>query len=319
MSEPKNLDVEGAHRLTTAAIDAVGEVVRDQRDAVRLVLAALMAQGHVLVEDVPGVGKTTLARAVARALGCDFSRIQFTSDMLPNDVLGVQVHDPETGGFRFKPGPIFSHLVLADEINRAPPKTQSAMLEAMAERRITVDETTHGLPDIFSVIATQNPVEHHGAYPLPESQLDRFAIRLSLGYPDTASERALLMAGGGPEASLEDLDPVADPDRVRGLQRLAAQVTLSEPVADYILALVQATRDHSEVLLGASPRSSVQFADLARGWALIEGRRFVLPDDVQTLAPYVLAHRLVLGGGSAQRGALEAVVADVVASTAVPR
>ena len=282
---------------------ALGAAIRGKPEVVRLSLVCLLARGHLLIEDVPGVGKTTLARAVARALGDSFSRIQFTADMLPSDVLGVQVLDSARGTFDFKPGPLFAQVVLADEINRASPKTQSATLEAMGEGAVTVDDQTYRLPQPFVVIATQNPVEHHGAYPLPESQLDRFAVSLSLGYPDAEHELALLDRPGAPERRLQEIRPSLPPAVITALQQACDDVRLARPVATYLLAIVSATREHPDVLLGCSPRGSLQLAAVARAWAFMEGRDYVLPDDVKSLAAPVLAHRIVAGGGAGRAAA----------------
>lgn len=303
------------------AMARVGRVIRGHDDAIRLIAAAILARGHVLLEDVPGVGKTTLARAVARAFGCTFSRIQFTADLLPSDVLGVQVLDPREGTLRFKKGPIFAHLVLADEINRASPKTQSALLEAMADRQVTIDDETFPLEPPFSVLATQNPVEHHGAYPLPESQLDRFLVRLRLGYPPGEKERALIMSHQGVEPALAEVEPALDPARVQALQDEVTRVRIDEKVAGYLLALVEATRNHPEVALGCSPRGSLAWAQLARAMALLDGRAYVVPDDVKSVAEAVLVHRLHIRGapeGGARLKA-QAVVGEILEETPVPR
>lgn len=299
----------------------IAGVVRGQEEAIRLLVASVLARGHVLLEDVPGVGKTTLARAAARAFGCRFSRIQFTADLLPGDILGVQVLDPGSGQLRFRPGPLFAHLVLADEVNRASPKTQSALLEAMADRQITIDDRSYPLEAPFAVIATQNPVEHHGAYPLPESQLDRFMVRLRLGYPPALDERSLLMNEGSGEAALSELRPALDPMRVRSLQARVERVHLSAPVADYLLALVRATRSHGEVELGCSPRGALAWAALARSLALLAGRDHVLPDDVKEVAHPVLAHRLSVRGATEANARLqaEAIVDEILACTPAPR
>lgn len=303
------------------AVHAVGQVLLGHDDVVRIALAALVGRGHILFEDVPGVGKTTLARALARVLGVSFARVQFTADMLPSDVLGVQVLDPTAGELRFRHGPIFAELVLADEINRASPKTQSAMLEAMAERRVTIDDQSHELASVFTVIATQNPLEHHGAYPLPESQLDRFMVRLSLGYPPEAAELALVQRPRAPEAVMQSLPQLIDAAGLAAVQAAADDVLIAEPVARYLIALVQATRVHADVVVGGSPRASMAFATLARAWALVHGRTFVLPDDVRFLAPSVLAHRLVVAGssGAPARDAARAVIDDALARVPVPR
>jgi MoxR-like ATPase len=305
-------------RLIDEAVAAVAGVLHGHEPLIRVVFAAVLGRGHILLEDVPGVGKTTLARAVARTLGDSFARVQFTADMLPSDVLGTQVLVAE-GRFEFKPGPLFAQVVLLDEINRASPKTQSATLEAMAEGAVTIDLQTYPLPAPFLVIATQNPVEHHGAYPLPESQLDRFAVGLTLGYPDAAVERALLLRPDVPEHNLAGLAPLLPPARLLALQALVDQVRLAEPVADYLLAIVRATREHENILLGCSPRGALLFAAACRATAFMAGRDYVLPDDVKALASVVLAHRLVAGSASHSRIETRAVVAEIVESVPAPR
>ncbi|OGQ92134.1 MAG: hypothetical protein A2289_04960 [Deltaproteobacteria bacterium RIFOXYA12_FULL_58_15] len=302
-------------------VGKVAGVLRGNEEVVRLLIAAIIARGHVLIEDVPGVGKTTLARAAAKVLGCSFARVQFTADMLPADVLGVHVlHD---GDFVFKKGPIFAQLVLADEVNRASPKTQSAMLEAMSERQVTVDDQTFVLDDIFTVLATQNPVEHHGAYPLPESQLDRFMVRLTIGYPPPHEEKALLTepVGKSPARILDELQPVLGPRQVMAIADLAAKVEIADPVAEYLLALVRATREHTDILMGCSPRGSMALAALCRAWAFLAGRSYVLPDDVKQLAPTVLVHRIVATGGAAAGTRTRAltVIEEIIAQVPAPR
>ena len=308
--------------MAQAALEAVATCVRGKPQVIEAVMATVLARGHVLLEDVPGVGKTTLARAVARALGCDFQRIQFTSDLLPSDVVGVQVLDPQTGTLRFRKGPILAHLVLDDEINRASPKTQSALLEAMSDRQISVDNETHVLESPFSVIATQNPIEHHGAYPLPESQLDRFMVTLHMGYPPSDDERALLMDHHSANNALTAVATVLDPAGLRALQEQVQNVTLGPKVADYLLALVQQTRDHPEIHLGCSPRGALSWARLARAVAFLDGRDFVVPDDVKRFAGEVLVHRIALEktqAGAAARLRAQAIVDDIVATVSVPR
>lgn len=311
---------EQGRRLLAEASDAVASVLHGQPDVIRLVFAAVLGRGHVLLEDVPGVGKTTLAKAVAKTLGDSFSRVQFTADMLPSDVIGVQVFDREQGRFELKPGPLFAQVVLLDEINRASPKTQSATLEAMAESCVTIDDQTYPLPEPFVVIATQNPVEHHGAYPLPENQLDRFAVSVSLGYPGPAVERELMLRPHVPERNLAGLETLLPPARLKSLQGLVDEVAMAESVADYLLALVQATREHADCLLGCSVRGALLFASVARAHAFITGRDFVLPDDIKSLAVPVLAHRLVVGSAaSATRHEARAVVNGILDSVPAPR
>ncbi len=299
---------------------SVLQVVRGNPTAVRLSLAAILARGHLLLEDVPGVGKTTLARALARVLGVSFARVQFTADLLPSDLVGVPILDPREGTLRFKKGPLFTNVVLADEINRASPKTQSALLEAMADRSVSVDDVTHELPRPFHVLATQNPVEHHGAYPLPESQLDRFIACLSLGYPPAADERALIVENRTSEGGLADLVPLLDAHVLAEAQAVVAKVVLNDVVAGYLLGVVEATRKHPEVELPCSPRGSLAWASLARARAWLDGRAFVVPDDVKATAHAVLAHRLGIRGAVTQsRKRANAVVDDVLGSIAVPR
>ena len=306
----------------SAAIEAVATVLKGNNQAIELSMAALLARGHVLLEDVPGVGKTTLARAIAKVLGSSFSRIQFTSDLLPSDVLGIQVLDQGRGTFAFKRGPVFAQVVLADEINRASPKTQSAMLEAMADRQVTIDDQTYQLEAPFIVLATQNPTEHHGAYPLPESQLDRFLVCTGLGYPPAADERALLLSPRSPETAMQQLQPLFDPARVVQAQECVDGVVLSPAIADYILALVQTTRVHPDIVLGCSPRGALAFAAASRAWAFIRGRDYVIPDDVKAIAASVLAHRIMVSGA---RGASRArhqavtVIDELVSQVPVPR
>lgn len=274
-----------------ACLQQLGQVLLGKDAVLRQALACLLARGHLLIEDLPGMGKTVLAHALARVLGLSFSRIQFTSDMLPADILGGSVFERDTGDFRFQPGPIFAQVVLADEVNRATPKTQSALLEAMEEHQVTSDGVSRGLPQPFFVIATQNPVSQAGTYPLPESQLDRFLMKVAIGYPDAAAERALIR-GEDRRALLRSLPPVLDAERLQRLQQQAASVQLSESLLDYVQQLVAATRTDVAYAWGVSPRATLALVRAAQAWALLEGRGYVVPDDVQAIVPPVLEHRL---------------------------
>ena len=309
--------------LRTAFLDvekAALTVVRGNPAAVRMALCTVLARGHLLLEDVPGVGKTTLARALAKALGVGFGRVQFTADLLPSDVVGIPILDPKEGVLRFKKGPLFNNIVLADEINRASPKTQSALLEAMADRSVSVDETTWALPQPFHVLATQNPVEHHGAYPLPESQLDRFLVCISLGYPPLEDERNLLVQNITSEDGLATVEAVVDIERLLAAQSAVAAIGLNDVVAGYLMAIVEATRRHPEVELPCSPRGSLAWASLCRARAFMEGRSFVLPDDVKHTAGAVLGHRLGLRGAVSQsRERALALVEDLLNQVPAPR
>jgi MoxR-like ATPase len=295
----------------------VATVVKGKPEVIRLAVVCLLAKGHLLVEDVPGVGKTTLAQSLARSLGLDFQRIQFTSDLLPSDILGVSIFRQTREDFEFVAGPIFSHVVLADEINRASPKTQSALLEAMSERQVSVDRERHDLPQPFIVLATQNPLEYVGTFPLPESQLDRFMMSLRLGYPERDKERELLLSGGV-EGVLDDLEPVVSRAEVLDLQERASRVLVAEKLADYILSIVEATRDPSSFLLGVSTRGAQNLYRATQAMALCEGRPFAIPDDVQRVAVPILAHRVLLkNGGSGLASGSEAIL-RVLDSTSVP-
>ena len=282
-------------------------------------LTCLLARGHALIEDVPGVGKTVLATSLARSIDASFSRLQFTPDMLPADVLGVSVFNRDTSEFTFKPGPIFANVVLADEINRAAPRTQSALLEAMNESTVTMDGITHGLPDPFMVIATQNPYEFHGTYPLPENQLDRFLMLIELGYPDAETEARVLSTRPATNA-LGELEAVIHADDVLALQERVQRVTIAEPLTDYIVALARATREHSEVRLGLSTRGSLALAAAARATALLDGRDYCTPEDVLCNVRSVVAHRVVLNHQSASQtdGTLRAVFDELTRSVPSP-
>lgn len=270
----------------------IEKVFIGKKEVVRLALTAFFGEGHLLLDDVPGVGKTLLGQALARSLNATFSRIQFTSDLLPSDVVGGEVYRQKTQDFQFIPGPIFANIVLADEVNRTPPRTQSATLEAMSERQVSADGKTYALPDPFFVVATENPVEFEGVYPLPESQLDRFMMRLSVGYPDRESELTILDVCGKGNA-LASLKPVLSLEQVKEIREAVKDVKLDPAIANYLLDVVDATRASSELLVGASPRASLTFARAARSLALISGRDYVVPDDVKQVAVYVLAHRLI--------------------------
>jgi MoxR-like ATPase len=270
---------------------SLGAILRGKPDVVRLSVVCLLARGHLLIEDVPGVGKTTLAQALARSVSCSFHRLQFTSDMLPSDVLGVTIYNVHSEKFEFKPGPIFSNFLLADEINRTTPKTQSALLEAMNENQVTIDGQSHTLPRPFMVIATQNPVEHHGTYPLPESQLDRFLMRLRIGYPDTASERLILRDS---ERLPDVAAPTLSAEEVLRLQDSIHRVRVEESLVDYMLAIVDRTRNHESLVLGVSPRAAQALYRAVQALALVEGRDFAVPDDVKRLAVPTFAHRVVI-------------------------
>jgi MoxR-like ATPase len=290
-------------------------------EVVRLAIVALLARGHLLIEDVPGVGKTTLAQALAKSLGLTFQRIQFTSDLLPSDILGVSVFDPRKAEFEFKPGPIFANIILADEINRTTPKTQSSLLEAMNEAQVSLDHHTYRLPPPFMVLATQNPLEYQGTHPLPESQMDRFLLRIRIGYPDETHERRILRGAGS--AVLDRLEPVLSGEAVLDLQARVETVKVEESLLGYVMAIVQATRSHSALALGVSPRGSLALARAAQALALTEGRLYCVPDDVKQLAVPALAHRVILrthwdtaGGGSDDP---EVVIREILQEVPVPR
>jgi MoxR-like ATPase len=311
----------GQLRLIERAIETS---IRGKKEAVRMALVCLLARGHLLIEDVPGVGKTTLAQSLARSVDGSFHRLQFTSDMLPSDVLGVTIYNSHSEQFEFKPGPIFTNFLLADEINRTTPKTQSALLEAMNEQQISVEGKTLTLPDPFMVIATQNPAEHHGTYPLPESQLDRFLMRLRIGYPDLASERDIIRQ---PETRHGEATPrVLTREALLEIQELVKQVRVDEAIVDYMLAIVERTRTHEGLTLGVSPRGSQAYYRAVQAYAVLEDRAFAVPDDAKILAPKVFGHRVVpaarqalvsrRNGNSAAAG--ERIIEEILSGIAVP-
>lgn len=298
-----------SQRLLAHALETIGQVVLGKEQQVRLALACLLARGHLLIEDLPGVGKTTLAQVLAHVLGLDFKRVQFTADLLPADILGISIYQPDTRQFQFHRGPVFAQLVLADEINRATPKTQSALLEAMEERQVTTDGTTLRLPEPFFVIATQNPHHLIGTFPLPESQLDRFLMRIELGYPDRRAERALLK-GRDRRDMLSMLPRAMEPPTLLALQQQAAHVHVADALLDYMQALIAATRDNPAFAVGLSPRGGLALLHAARAWALLEGRDMVLPEDIQAVAPAVIGHR-VRYAAQARPEALQALLKAV--------
>ena len=304
--------------LAVRVRENIQKVIVGKDEVIDLALVAILCEGHILIEDVPGIGKTTLARSIAASLGCTFRRIQFTPDLLPSDVTGISYFNQKTQEFQFRPGPIISQVVLADEINRATPRTQSALLEAMQERQITVDGETYPLPRPFLVLATQNPIELEGTFPLPEAQVDRFLIKLPIGYPTEAEEHALLLRFARQDP-LEDLAPVVTPDDLLRVQEQVRDVRVEESVRGYVVDIVRATRGHQDIQLGVSPRGTLALYNCARALAAIRGRAYVLPDDVKLLAPYVLTHRVLISPATRLRGRrLADVLMDVIATVPVP-
>jgi len=305
-------------RLLQAAVEAV---IKGKPEAVRLAIVTMIAGGHLLIEDVPGVGKTTLAHSLARAIDCTFQRIQFTSDLLPSDVIGLSIFNQKTGAFEWKPGPVFANVVLADEINRTTPKTQSALLEAMAEKQITVEGATHQLPSPFIVLATQNPIEHHGTYPLPESQLDRFMLRLRIGYPDVAFEQEILRDREHRDP-LDELEPVMTASEVTALQKSVSEVSVDDALVEYLMRIVEATRSTEMLDLGVSPRGTLALFRAAQALALTEEREFCLPDDIKWLVIPVFAHRVVVStrfSSSLRRSEeSESVLREIMKTVSVP-
>jgi MoxR-like ATPase len=279
-------------KITDAIIAKTSEVILGKEQQIKLALACILAKGHLLIEDLPGMGKTTLAHTLAQVLGLQFQRVQFTSDLLPADVLGVSVYDRNTANFKFHPGPVFTNVLLADEINRATPKTQSALLEVMEEAQVTIDATTYTLPQPFFVIATQNPSTQIGTFALPESQLDRFLMRITINYPDAASERKLLQSNGGRE-KLAKLSPVIDAKQLLSLQSACHEIHVSDALLDYLQAILKYTRHSAQFNAGLSPRAGLSLKQCAQAWAMLEGRDHVIPEDIQVILPSVAGHRLV--------------------------
>ena len=308
--------VEDLHRVLTAVVDNVERMIVGKRRQVELAVTAMAGSGHVLIEDIPGVGKTSLVYALARSVACGFRRIQFTPDTMPSDITGFSVFNPKTGEFAFQPGAVMSNFILADEINRATPKTQASLLEIMEESQVTVDSHTYRLEQPFMVLATQNPVEYLGTYPLPEAQIDRFSLRISMGYPGREEEIRILPMD---REARQSLGPVAAPEDILAARRAAAEVRVADALRGYIVDIAAATRSHPDVELGASPRGSIALYRMSQAFALLKGRDFVTPDDIKFLAPYVLAHRLILRSDAKIAGrTAENIVAGILGQTPVP-
>lgn len=312
------VDIKAVQALSEKLKNNLSKVIIGKDESLELTIIAFLCQGHILIEDVPGVGKTMLARSLARSLGCNFKRIQFTPDMLPSDVTGVSIYNQNTREFEFRPGPLLAQIVLADEINRATPKTQSALLEAMEERQITVDGATHTLPIPFMVMATQNPIEYEGTFPLPEAQLDRFLMRLDLGYTSLSNEIKILEQQKIIHPIMA-LKPVVELDEILKVQKIIKEVHVSEPIKRYIVEIVRETRQHPEVFLGASPRGSLGLFQAGQARAAINGRDFVLPDDIKVLASNILSHRVVISP-AARLSDVKAtrIIREILDSLAVP-
>ncbi len=312
------MDIERVKLVTERLVQNVEQVIIGKRETIELVIVGLLARGHLLIEDVPGVGKTMLARSLAKSLGCNFSRIQFTPDMLPSDVTGVSIFNQKTREFEFRPGPVMAQVVLTDEINRATPKTQAALLEAMQELQVTVDGVTHPLPEPFLVLATQNPIEYEGTFPLPEAQLDRFLMRIRLGYPSPAAEIAILESQRyiHPVTQIEQVIPVAE---LLSAQEALKDVYLDALVKEYIVDMMEQTRHHPDIYLGASPRGSLALYRTAQAWAAMHGRDYVLPDDIKSLAIPTLAHRLIVNPAARLKDVTgETVMQEILGTLRVP-
>lgn len=310
--------MEQVQTFTERVLANVRKVIVGKDEQIRLTILALLCEGHVLIEDVPGVGKTMLARSIARSIGCSFSRVQFTPDMLPSDVTGVSIFNQKNLEFEFRPGPVMAQIVLTDEINRATPKTQSALLEAMEEGQITVDTRTYDLPRPFTVLATQNPIEYEGTFPLPEAQVDRFMLRIQLGYPVKRQEMEIMVLQQEAHP-IDSLEQVATLEELLTAQRALTDVYVNDLVRAYVVDIVRATREHPDIYLGASPRGSLALFKTARAWAALEGRDFVTPDDIKALAGPVLAHRLIASPSARIRGVdATSIVSEILGTTAVP-
>jgi MoxR-like ATPase len=318
---PESVDIERSHAQIVKLVDNIETVIYGKRDVVEMCVVGLLARGHLLIEDIPGIGKTTLAQALALSIDCSFNRVQFTSDMLPADILGISMINPTTHEFEFREGPIFASVVLADEINRTPPKTQSALLEAMSEFHVTADGVTRKLPAPFMVLATQNPIEYDGTYTLPEAQLDRFLLRISIGYPNSEDELRI-MRRHDPQPFLDALVPELTGDDVNTLQDISKQVKVEESVARYMLGIVNASREHPGIRLGASPRASLALYESCQAYALVHGRDYVTPGDVKIIAPFVMGHRIIAKSQSGNRIASaherDILMQEVLDSVTVP-
>ena len=311
-------ETQSATSIAREIVDNVSKVIVGKQPVIERALAAVIAQGHILIEDVPGVGKTMLAKSISSSIGCSFKRIQFTPDLLPSDIVGISIYNQSTGEFQFRPGPVMAQIVLVDEINRATPKTQSALLEAMEELQVSVDGVTRPLEQPFIVMATQNPIEYEGTFPLPEAQLDRFLMRISLGYPSFADELSVIEQQEKTHP-IDELEAVASPEDVIKLQEAAKNVYVDTAVREYIVGLIEATRNHEDVSLGASPRASLGMFRAVRGMAILRDRDYAIPDDVKELAYAVLAHRLILSPAARMRGLHTGQVIDgLLESVAVP-